>query len=244
MERLTDYYYRPRKYIPSLDLANGSQRQQRSERREACLAMLYVLLAYTEVASLRVGRPTKSGFVNFTVPWLARRSGLSLKRAERALADLKAANIVTVSQARILQPDGTWKGLAAVKAISRHLFAAFGLNVMLRLQRDRKAKELKKRALEWGDEGGRPTTLTQVSRFRLLHGAYEETDIADPKKGRGAQHGSSYRKLEKTDNKNPLDFERRRQLQLIAIEIMAEHPELSKEQVYELAAKRQGRFSA
>jgi len=35
--RLEHYYAHPRQLIPSLDLANGSARRQRSERREACV---------------------------------------------------------------------------------------------------------------------------------------------------------------------------------------------------------------
>ncbi|MGJ0484377.1 MAG: hypothetical protein ACR65R_07570 [Methylomicrobium sp.] len=38
------YYRDPATTIPSLNLANGSDRQQRSERREACLTVLGCLL--------------------------------------------------------------------------------------------------------------------------------------------------------------------------------------------------------
>jgi len=124
-ERLQDYYHRPRQVIPSLDLANDSARQQRSERREACVLLLTALLKYTDLASLRVGIPTPDGFLNLTVDYLATQTGMARKRAERALADLKASGLVTLSQPRTQQPDGSWKGLAAIKAISRHLFAIF-----------------------------------------------------------------------------------------------------------------------
>ena len=77
-ERLQDYYHRPRQVIPSLDLANGSARQQRSERREACVLLLTALLKYTDLASLRVGIPTPEGFLNLTVGFLAAQTGLTL----------------------------------------------------------------------------------------------------------------------------------------------------------------------
>jgi len=80
---------------PSLDLANGSNRQQRSERREACILMLTVLLKYTDLASLRIGIPTPDGFLSLTIDFLAKQTGMALRRAERALADLKAAGLVT-----------------------------------------------------------------------------------------------------------------------------------------------------
>ena len=127
MARLKSYYDNPRQIIPSLNLANGSERQQRSERREACLLLLMALLKYTDLASLRVGIPTQDGFLSLTVDYIGKQTGMAPKRVERALADLKAAGLVTIVQPRKRLPDGSWKGLAAVKAVSRHLFALFGL---------------------------------------------------------------------------------------------------------------------
>ena len=143
---LKSYYDNPRQIIPSLDLANGSNRQQRSERREACMLMLTALLKYTDLASLRVGIPTPDGFLNLTIDFLAEQTGMALRRAERALADLKAAGLVTIAQPRKRLPDGSWKGLAAVKAISRHLFSLFGLGGMLKRERNKANKRQAKKA--------------------------------------------------------------------------------------------------
>ncbi len=95
-ERLKDYYDSPRKVIPSLDLANGSKCQQRSERREACILLMTALLKHTDLASLRVGIPTRDGFLGLTVDYIARQTGMTLKRVERALTDLKASGLVTL----------------------------------------------------------------------------------------------------------------------------------------------------
>ena len=59
--KIREYYQNPRKTIPSLDLANGSDRQQRSERREACLALLGCIIHYTDLVTLRVGIPQPDG---------------------------------------------------------------------------------------------------------------------------------------------------------------------------------------
>ena len=173
MERMTSYYFRPRKVIPSLDLANGSQRQQRSERREACICLLAALLKYTDLASLRVGVPTSQGFLNLTVDYLAKQTGMTLKRTERALADLKSAGLLTVSQARQLQADGTWRGLAAVKAVSKNLFGVFGLAVMLKKERDKASKRLKQKAIKWQEEqpSQEPWTRTGRARVSLFMGS-------------------------------------------------------------------------
>ncbi|HCE5777278.1 MULTISPECIES: hypothetical protein [Pseudomonas aeruginosa group] len=61
------------------------------------------------------------------------------------MADLKRANLLTVSQPRQLNEDGSWRGLAAVKAVSKHLFAAFGLGRRLGYERDRASKRLAKK---------------------------------------------------------------------------------------------------
>jgi len=107
-ERLQDYYHRPRQLIPSLDLANGSNRQQRSERREACVLLLNALLKYTDLASLRVGIPTQNGFLSLTVDYIAKQTGMTLKRVERALADLKTSSLVTPANAFLMAPGMAW----------------------------------------------------------------------------------------------------------------------------------------
>jgi len=151
--------------IPSLDLANGSIRQQRSERREACVILLKALLKHTDVASLRVGIPTEDGFLNLTVNYIANQTGMTLKRVERALKDLKAAGLITVSQPRELKPDGTWRGLAAVKAVSKNLFGAFGLQVMLEKERKKASKRLKEKTPKSPEK---IITITSQARSNLF----------------------------------------------------------------------------
>ncbi|MCY1357755.1 hypothetical protein D9M69_442590 [compost metagenome] len=163
--RVKGYYARPT-MIPSLRAANRSAtgRQQRSERREACLQLLAAILEFTDVASLRCGVPTSSGFLSLTLDYLVRFTGLHPRRAERAMADLKRANLMTVKQARQLQEDGTWRGLAAVKAVNKLLFTAFGLGLRLRHERDRASKRLAKKAMKLGE------TLTGWARNALVMG--------------------------------------------------------------------------
>lgn len=155
-------YYRAPRYIPSLNAANGSKRQQRSERREACLLLQNAILEYTDLASLRCGVPTSAGFISLTLDYLVQYTGLSMRRAERAMADLKKANLVTVSQPRQLKEDGTWSGLSAVKAVNPLLFAIFGLAERLVHERERATKRLAKKAAKAGG------TLTSWARNALV----------------------------------------------------------------------------
>ena len=159
--RIRQYYRAPR-YIPSLNSANGSKRQQRSERREACLLMQTAILEYTDLASLRCGVPTAAGFMSLTLDYLVQYTGLGMRRAERAIADLKKANVISVSQARQLNEDGSWRGLPAVKAVSPLLFAIFGFAERLVHERERATKRLAKKAAKAGG------TLTSWARNALV----------------------------------------------------------------------------
>jgi len=80
-------------------LFRGPGRQIRSERREACLAILSVLLKYLDSSSLRVGLSTAGGdFIGLGLKILAQESGLGMRRCERAAAQLKAAGLITSTE--------------------------------------------------------------------------------------------------------------------------------------------------
>lgn len=59
-DALGDYVFNPM-VLPSLNIANGSARQQRSERRVACVRLMRSALAYLDLVSLRVGIPVAGG---------------------------------------------------------------------------------------------------------------------------------------------------------------------------------------
>jgi hypothetical protein len=141
------YYRDPASTIPSLNFANGSDRQQRSERREACLSVLGCLLHYLDLATLRVGIPQNdSSFAGISMPFIAEKTGLTLKRAERAVRDLVRAGLITVHPLCEKISDTVYKGYAAIRTVSPKLFALFGLAGRLRYERDRASVRLKKRA--------------------------------------------------------------------------------------------------
>ena len=147
IERTQTYFDRPG-LLPSLNLANGSPRQQRSERREACIQVLSSILYRLNITTLCVGIPTTSGFVNLSVATLGKQTTLGEKRVDRALQDLKRSGILTISQPRCQKKDGTWMGQVAVKAVSRSLFKALGLETMLYMARKHAAKKHKEKGLQ------------------------------------------------------------------------------------------------
>jgi len=87
---------------------------------------------------------------------------------DRAIKDLKAAKVLTVAQRRQLQEDGSWKGLAAVKAVSKHLFGVFGLHKMLQYEQKKAVNRLKRKAQEWSANDGQKRTLTGISKYALV----------------------------------------------------------------------------
>lgn len=147
IERLQTYFDRPG-LLPSLNLANGSSRQQRSERREACIQVLSSVLYRLNITTLCVGIPTPRGFVNLSVATLGKQTTLGEKRVDRALRDLKRAGILTISQPRCQKEDGNWVGQVAVKAVSRALFKALGLETMLYMARKHAAKKHKEKGFQ------------------------------------------------------------------------------------------------
>lgn len=222
MERLDGYYERPSKVLPTLNAANGSTRQQRSERREACIRLLKALLKKLELASLRVGTPTAEGFMNYTVDYVARDTAMTLKRVERALADLKKAGLITVAQQRELKEDGTWKGMAAVKAISKHLFGALGLTKMLMLERGKAAKRLKKhtkkesRAHQVEPSSSNPTERARGQiAFGMITNAF----------------GVKAKRPERTSEDLVLDVNARKRLANLMIELKLKYPDKTAEQI-------------
>ncbi len=146
IQEIRHYYQEPASIIPSLNLANGSDRQQRSERREACLSLLGCLLHYLDLATLRVGIPQNdTSFQGISMPFIAEKTGLNLKRAERAVRDLVKSGLITVHPLCEKLSDTLYKGYAAIRTISAKLFTIFGLGGRLRYEREKASARLKKR---------------------------------------------------------------------------------------------------
>lgn len=146
--RLRSYYKEPAAVLPSLNFANGSTRQQRSERREACLIVLDTLIHYLDLVTLTVGIPRADSIAGLTMAFIAERAGLNLNRVERAVKDLKRAGILTVHPFVTRAATGNLIGHGAIRAISPKLFTVFGLSSWLNLERKRAAKQRRQAKLK------------------------------------------------------------------------------------------------
>jgi hypothetical protein len=138
IERLDEYLRDPDACLPSLNRANGRERQQRLDRRIACVQLLRAQVKYLDLVSLRIGVPQSDGrFLSLTLPFLAKQAGIGLRRAERAMRDLEAAGLVTSQQRCEKTDDGGFRGLASLRQLPAALFGAFGLAKWLRHERSK-----------------------------------------------------------------------------------------------------------
>lgn len=224
MKRVTEYYAAPKRKIPSLDQANDSIRQQRSERRESCLRLLIAMIKHMDLASLRIGQPTKDGFVTYDLKFLARESRLGKRRAERALKDLIISGLISTAAAQPRQAmlDGSYRGLAKPRLISPMLFTLFGLGEWLAFEQKKKVKKLKSTAREL-TEAGKPMSLTKLTRFKVFVRSISN------KAGKSMKVAKKPGKSSVQSSTN--DPEWNRALQILYGEIKAAHPTLSGDEI-------------
>ncbi|MGY2492844.1 hypothetical protein [Cupriavidus sp. CP313] len=231
IEALDRYLQGPGSTLPSLNAANGSHRQQRTERRVACIRLLSAQVKYVDLVSLRVGVPQHGGdFLNLTLRFLAKQAGLGLRRAERALADLQRAGLVGVWQRCQQTDNGQYRGLAAVKRLPAALFGAFGLGKWLRRERtkaqlraqrrDVKAAKVRRQAEKERARGQLLQAGVATRLRRLGVGPARQAAAAAPNASEAAQ------------------FEYERAVQLRAAVLWEQHPEWGdarRERAYALA---------
>lgn len=131
-------YYKNTSVIPMLNGINGSTRQQRSERREACVALLEAMVHSMDLVSLRIGYPGQRGsddFIYRTMEYLSEKAQISYSRAKRALKDLKSCGILSVKRKCVKNPDKTYTGLASTKCFSKAFMSLLGFNKWLSKER-------------------------------------------------------------------------------------------------------------
>ncbi|WP_175995236.1 Crp/Fnr family transcriptional regulator [Burkholderia vietnamiensis] len=218
--RLQRYIAAPAKWLPSLNAANGSRRQQRSERRVACVQLLRALIKYCDLASLRVGAPGAQGWVDLTLPFFAGQAGLQIRRAERALRDLQTAGLAKVRRQCERQETDQgerYKGLAAIKYLPPSLFEAFGMGAWLRHERVRAHLRAQRRSA--------------AARKRDRRAALEMNQLRTIAGSAGGRKRSSKERIAVAD----ADFER--MIMLRAGQIKARQPGLDREACYEQARR-------
>ena len=128
-ERLKEYYFDPRdNWLPNLEFARDSNRQTRSERREAIAAVGQVMANYVDMASLKVAFWKKEGSYPISVELLAKLAKLSRRRCERALSDMKRAGYLEFEYRVKTLSDGTLQPMVAIKKLAKLFFYHLGIS--------------------------------------------------------------------------------------------------------------------
>ena len=128
-ERLKDYYFQPRdNWLPNLEFARDSNRQTRSERREAIAAVGQVMANFVDMASLKVAFFKQEGSYPISVALLAQLANLSRRRCERALADMKRAGYLQFDYRVKTLPDGSLQPMVAIKKLATLFFYHLGIS--------------------------------------------------------------------------------------------------------------------
>lgn len=148
IERIPTLYSRELQ-IASLDTLNDSRRK-RTERREAWVQTLKVLVKYLDLVTMTVCIPSDGGEIGLTLKRLHKETTISFSRFKRALADLRRAGLLTLRQPRTVTRAGEVRGLCAIKAVSVKLFAALKLNLALKKERDKASKRQRAKASKSG----------------------------------------------------------------------------------------------
>ena len=182
MERLEEYYDNPDK-IPSLNAANGSDRNMRSERREACITVLHCLLKYLDLATMRVEIPADicGKWSGFRVRTMADHCGIGEKRVSRALADLTAAGLIDGYQPKEETNDGGYKSLPSVRFFAKEIFGLFGLDKLFAKAKEKAIalRQMRRRNAEKRTEKQRRTAMSSNAKARESLNAAAEKRKAD-----------------------------------------------------------------
>jgi len=166
IDKLDAYLEDPADCLPSLNVANGKPRQQRRDRRVACVQLLRAHIKYLDLPSLRVGIPQGDGnFMSVTLRFLARQAGIGLRRAERAMRDLQSAGLVCSQPRCELDEAGQYRGLASLRQLPPALFGAFGLAKWLKHERSKAILRRYRAAAAAAKDGRREREAAQGALF-------------------------------------------------------------------------------
>lgn len=142
-ERAKAWFRHPAKCPP----LSRPGRKIRSERREALQIVIETILSHLDLASLCLGTPTLDhGFIDVDMRTLVATAGIGQRRVERAIALLKQAGFIEVTQPRTQNEHGDYFGCRAIRVIKDAFFDWLGLGPMLARERRRASAALHRKA--------------------------------------------------------------------------------------------------
>jgi len=227
--------------LPALNF-HADGRKVRSERRDGIGMLLVALVLRMDLATGRVGFPTENGFFNYTMDHLATWAGLGERRAARIVAALKDAGYLAVSQIRERLKDGSYRSFAAIKIVSATLFDALGIRGWLDKERA-KAKErlrIKQNAHEKACAKRGATMMKQLTAKIAEMARTGQVRNAN-KKEAPPKAASEYLGKRANDPVSKylaqLDPEAKALISKLALDLLTEHPDWSRDEIYAEAKK-------
>jgi len=211
--------------------------------------LLISLVLRMDLATGRVGFPTENGFFNYTMDHLATWAGLGKRRAARIVAALKDAGYLTVSQIRERLKDGSYRSFSAIKIVSTTLFDALGLRGWLDKERAKARERLRKKQKAYEKAcAKRGTTMMKRLTAKIAGMAPESpTRHADEKAREKTSKNWPKPVIDATTSTRSLDPvskylaqlnpEAKALLSKLALDILTEHPDWSRDKIYAEAKK-------
>jgi hypothetical protein len=139
---------------------------RRSEICEAMVLVGRVELARMDIVTKRVGTPRDDGIVvGVTAERIAKATGLSISRTNRAFAEFAAAGWMTSCQPCELKADGTYRGYPAIRTFTHRFFEVIRCSIKLAAAAA-KAHKARKAARELAQRGAAELQRERLQRER------------------------------------------------------------------------------
>lgn len=161
---------------------------RRSEICEAMVLVGRVELSRMDVVTKRVGTPRDDGIVvGVTAERIAKATGLSISRTNRAFAEFAAAGWMTSCQPCELKADGTYRGYPAIRTFTIRFFEVIRCSIKLGIAAAKAHKERKK-ARDLAEHGEAELQRQRLQRERAR---LERRNAARMKRISGGRRGNT-----------------------------------------------------
>ena len=135
--------------LSPLRLAKNSKRLRRSESAESITLVLKCIGKYTDLVTFKVGYYHRNRWINLSYKKIARVTGLSVSRVQRAMSELQRGGFIGVHEIRekVINQHGHEMIISktAIKNVNLGLFAYFGLASIIERERKKAVKRLRQR---------------------------------------------------------------------------------------------------
>lgn len=123
-KKLRDAYRKPKSSLKTLQFHDESGHQVKSQRREACIALLQAMNHYQDDSTGRIGRSMGDGtFRDINLGKISKYAGLNVRRAKRALGDIKRSGYMKITRQYAQDEEtGKYHGLPSIRSFLPKFF--------------------------------------------------------------------------------------------------------------------------